>query len=77
MKYSLVTRLRFYLNLLPIRTATGAKTKYSRTRLNLEKQHWIDAACVGDVDNLELLAYQPLKIKSNGHGTGQMCRTDK
>ncbi|BAY83345.1 HNH endonuclease [Calothrix parasitica NIES-267] len=64
-------------NLLPTKTATGAQTKFNRTRLNLDKQHWIDAACVGDVDNLKLLTNQPLKIKCNGHGTRQMCRTDK
>ena len=48
-----------------------------RTRLKLEKQHWIDAACVGDVNNIKLLTNQPLKIKCNGHGTRQMCPTDK
>ena len=63
--------------LLPTKTATGAQTKYNRTRLKLEKQHWIDAACVGDIDNLKLLTNQPLKIKCNGHGTRQMCRTNK
>ena len=64
-------------NLLPTKTATGAQTKYNRIRLNLDKQHWIDAACVGDVNNIKLLTNQPLKIKCNGHGTRQMCRTDK
>ncbi|BAY87226.1 HNH endonuclease [Calothrix parasitica NIES-267] len=64
-------------NLLPTKTATGAQTKFNRTRLNLDKQHWIDAACVGDVQNLKLLTKQPLKIKCNGHETRQICRTDK
>ena len=64
-------------DLLPTKTATGAQTKYNRIRLNLEKQHWIDAACVGDINNIKLLTNQPLKIKCNGHGTRQMCRTDK
>ncbi|MBE9215416.1 HNH endonuclease [Plectonema cf. radiosum LEGE 06105] len=64
-------------NLLATKTSTGAQTKYNRTKLKLEKQHWIDAACVGDVDNIKLLTNQPLKIKCNGHGTRQMCRTDK
>ena len=63
--------------LLPTKTATGAQTKFNRIRLNLDKQHWIDAACVGDIDNLKLLTNQPLRIKCNGHGTRQMCRTDK
>ena len=69
--------VRFLSSLLPTKTATGAQTKYNRTRLKLEKQHWIDAACVGDVNNIKLLTNQPLKIKCNGHGIRQMCRTDK
>ena len=64
-------------SLLSTKTATGAQTKYNRIRLNLDKQHWVDAACVGDIDNLKLLTNQPLKIKCNGHGTRQVCRTDK
>jgi len=64
-------------SLLPTKTATGAQTKYNRTKLKLEKQHWIDAACVGDIDSLKLSTNQPLKIKCNGHGTRQMCRTNK
>ena len=69
--------VRVLSNQLPTKTATGAQTKYNRTRLKLEKQHWIDAACVGDINNIKLLTNQPLKIKCNGHGTRQMCRTDK
>ncbi|MEM7556976.1 MAG: RNA-guided endonuclease IscB [Cyanobacteria bacterium P01_A01_bin.84] len=64
-------------DLLSTKTATGAQTKFNRIRLNFDKRHWIDAACVGDVDNLKLLTNQPLKIKCNGHGTRQMCRTNK
>ncbi len=64
-------------DLLPVATATGAQTKYNRTRLNLPKEHWIDAACVGDITNLKLFTNQPLRIKCNGYGTRQMCRTDK
>ncbi|KST66344.1 RNA-guided endonuclease IscB [Mastigocoleus testarum] len=63
--------------LLPVKTATGAQTKYNRIRLKLEKQHWIDAACVGDVEKLVLKTNQPLRIKCNGHGTRQMCGTNK
>ncbi len=64
-------------NILPVKTGTGSQTKYNRTRLKLDKEHWVDAACVGDVDNLILKTKQPLRIKCNGHGTRQMCRTDK
>jgi hypothetical protein len=50
---------------------------FNRTRLGLPKTHWLDAACVGVVDALEILTNQPLLIKAQGHGTRQMCRTDK
>ncbi len=62
---------------LPISNGSGGKTKFNRTRLGLPKTHWLDAACVGDVDQLEVLTLQPLLIKATGHGTRQMCRTDK
>jgi hypothetical protein len=43
----------------------------------LPKTHYFDAACVAKVDKLVVLTAQPLLIKANGHGTRQMCRTDK
>ena len=61
----------------PVSTGSGGLTKFNRTRLNLSKTHWLDAACVGQVKSLEILTSKPLLIKSNGHGTRQMCRTDK
>ncbi len=64
-------------NILPTTTGTGGQTKYNRTRLELPKQHWIDAACVGKVEKLNLLTQQPLRIKCNGWGTRQMCGTNK
>jgi 5-methylcytosine-specific restriction endonuclease McrA len=62
---------------LPVSTGSGGKTKYNRCRLEFPKQHYIDAACVGNVETLNLLIKQPLLIKATGHGTRQMCRTDK
>jgi 5-methylcytosine-specific restriction endonuclease McrA len=62
---------------LPVETGSGGKTKYNRCRLELPKQHYIDAACVGNVEKLEFLTKQPLLIKATGHGTRQMCRTNK
>ncbi|MFS8119398.1 MAG: RNA-guided endonuclease IscB, partial [Microcoleus sp.] len=62
---------------LPVMTGSGGQTKYNRTRLELPKTHYFDAACVGKVDKLVVLATQPLLIKANGHGTRQMCRTDR
>lgn len=62
---------------LPVITGSGGLTKFNRTRLKLPKTHWLDAACVGKFDTLEILAIKPLLIKSMGHGTRQQCRTDK
>jgi 5-methylcytosine-specific restriction endonuclease McrA len=33
---------------LPVETASGGLTKFNRNQQNLEKAHWIDAACVGE-----------------------------
>ena len=63
---------------LPVEVGTGGRTKFNRTKQELPKAHWIDAACVGEsgakvvVDGIE-----PLLIKAMGHGTRQMCATDK
>jgi 5-methylcytosine-specific restriction endonuclease McrA len=62
---------------LSVTTGSGGLTKFNRTRLGLPKTHWLDAACVGTVKVLFVLTNQPLLIKSQGHGTRQMCRTDK
>jgi 5-methylcytosine-specific restriction endonuclease McrA len=62
---------------LPVATGSGGKTKYNRCCLELSKTHYIDAACVGNVEQLILCIKQPLLIKSTGHGTRQMCGTDK
>nr|MCU0553008.1 hypothetical protein [Leptolyngbya sp. Prado105] len=62
---------------LPVTVGTGGQTKFNRTRLNLPKSHWLDAACVGQVESLEVLPSKPLLIAAKGHGTRQMCGTDK
>jgi 5-methylcytosine-specific restriction endonuclease McrA len=62
---------------LPVITGSGGKTKFNRNRLELPKTHWIDAACVGDIETLKILTNKPLLIKATGHGTRQICRTDK
>ncbi|NJO42181.1 MAG: HNH endonuclease [Cyanobacteria bacterium CRU_2_1] len=61
----------------PVATGSGGLTKFNRTRLGLPKTHWLDAACVGNTPMLEVLTTQPLQIKATGHGTRQMCRTDR
>jgi 5-methylcytosine-specific restriction endonuclease McrA len=74
-RWALFSRLK--LTGLPVSTGSGGLTKFNRTRLELPKTHWLDAACVGVVETLKVLTSQPLLIKSQGHGTRQMCGTNK
>jgi hypothetical protein len=74
-RWALLNRLK--LTDLPVSTGSGGLTKFNRTRLGLPKTHWLDAACVGVVQTLEVLTNQPLLVKCQGHGNRQMCGTDK
>lgn len=64
---------------LPVEVGTGGQTKFNRTIQGLEKHHWIDAASVGTSTPARLLVdgIKPLQITAKGHGTRQMCGTDK
>jgi len=62
---------------LPVVNGSGGLTKFNRTRLELPKSHWLDVAGVGQIESLEVLTNKPLLIKSTGHATRQICRTDK
>jgi 5-methylcytosine-specific restriction endonuclease McrA len=62
---------------LRVTTGTGGQTKFNRLRLNLPKAHWLDAACVGPVESLEVMTSKPLLIIAKGHGTRRMCGTNK
>ena len=63
---------------LPVETGSGGLTKFNRSQQNIEKSHWLDAACVGkSTPILNIKGIKPLLISANGHGTRQSCRTDK
>jgi len=63
---------------LPVETGSGGLTKFNRCTQNLEKFHWVDAACVGtSTPKLIIKVVKPLLILANGHGSRQSCRTDK
>lgn len=64
---------------LPVECGSGGRTKFNRTTRSLPKAHWIDAACVGasTPDLLKVDGIRPLLIKAMGHGSRQMCTTDK
>ena len=63
---------------LPLETGTGGETKWNRTRRELPKTHWTDAACVGASTPapLRVAGIVPLCITATGHHSRQMCRTD-
>jgi hypothetical protein len=62
----------------PVSTSSGRLTKFNRSQQKLPKTHWLDAACIGtSTPILKVKDIKPLLITANGHGTRQMCRTDK
>ena len=62
---------------LSVSTGSGGLTKFNRTRLELPKTHWLDAACVGVVDALLVLTTKILSVKATGHGCRRMTRINK
>jgi 5-methylcytosine-specific restriction endonuclease McrA len=64
---------------LTVETGSGGLTKFNRTQRGLPKEHWIDAACVGQStpERLDTANIRPLRIKAVGHNSRQMCRMDK
>lgn len=72
----LVKRLRAFG--LPVETGSGGLTKFNRTTRGLPKTHWLDAANVGTSTPANLiLPASVLLVRAIGHGSRQMCRTDK
>ena len=61
---------------LPIETGTGAQTKWNRIRLNIPKEHWLDAVCVGTVSNVSGINKPVLRIQCCGRGSHQRTRVD-
>ena len=64
---------------LPVEVGTGGRTKWNRTQQGLPKAHWTDAACVGvsTPPVVRIADVVPLGIIATGHGTRQMCGTDR
>jgi 5-methylcytosine-specific restriction endonuclease McrA len=70
---------RLQLTGLPVELGSGGRTKFNRQTRGIEKQHWTDAACVGEStpERLLLNSVKPLLIKAKGHGRRQRCGTDR
>ena len=63
---------------ISVEVGTGGRTKFNRIRQGLPKEHWVDAACVGESGtNVVVPGGKPLRIKAMGHGSRRMCGTDK
>lgn len=64
---------------LPTSFWSGGRTKKNRITQGYAKNHWIDAACVGETGECVTMAegYRVLQIKATGRGTRQVVRTDK
>jgi 5-methylcytosine-specific restriction endonuclease McrA len=57
---------------------SGGRTKFNRTAQGYEKDHWIDAACVGETGAAVYIppGFKPLPVKATGRGSHQTVRTD-
>lgn len=66
-------------NDLVIECGTGALTKMNRIRLNLPKEHYFDACCIGEStpDYLYFKTKEVLFIKAKGRGSRSRTNLDK
>lgn len=66
-RFAIVDALRAFG--LEVRMWSGGRTKWNRTRLRLPKDHWIDAACVGESGAaVRVPALRTLTITATGRG---------
>jgi len=58
---------------------SGSQTKYNRTRQGLAKDHWIDAACIGDSEKIITVPDRMpvLEITAMGRGSRQQCLVNR
>lgn len=64
---------------LPVSFWSGGRTKYNRVRQGYVKDHWVDAACVGEAGAVVYIpaGLKPLTIKATGRGNRQQTLIDK
>ena len=64
---------------LPLTCSSGGQTKFNRVKQGYEKDHFVDAACVGNSGECVRInpLFTPLIIKATGRGSRQFCRMDK
>lgn len=74
-RYSLVPQLRRRGH--EVATSTGAKTKFTRTRLSVPKSHALDALCVGMPDSVGVWPEQVLMATATGRGSYARTTPDR
>lgn len=64
---------------LPTSFWSGGRTKTNRCQQGYKKDHWVDAACVGESGAKIYISknLRPLLVKAEGRGSRQMCRMDR
>lgn len=63
---------------LPTSFWSGGRTKRNRVAQGYAKDHWIDAACVGETgERIQIMpGHTPLKVKAMGRGNRQQVKMD-
>lgn len=58
---------------------SGGRTKYNRVNQGYPKDHFIDAACVGESGAQVIIPenFRPILISATGRGTRQVCRVNR
>jgi hypothetical protein len=59
---------------LPVELASGGRTKFNRSRLEIPKTHALDAACVGEVSAVTGWQRPALAVRCAGRGSYQRTR---
>jgi hypothetical protein len=64
---------------VPVRFSSGGRTQYNRSIQGYSKDHWIDAACVGDTGECVRIPTKmtPLDNTATGRSSRHMCRVDR
>ncbi len=63
---------------LPTFKWSAALTKFNRQNNKFEKDHWIDAACVGESgEDVKIQGVKPFLLKAMGRGNRQVTRINK
>jgi len=60
-----------------VTTGEGWETYANRKELNLPKQHYYDAMCIGENYKYKIVTNKVLEVKAQGRGSRQMCRMDR